>query len=330
MILQSPRSNRANARSSLRPGFTLIELMVVIGIIVVLIAAVVTGGSALMERARVSSTRATMEVVSTAIDQFAREEPPLTKSRQRDGSNNLFTYADRFGVYPPDALGLFSDEGLTGDSATGRSLAPGGATVVPDPTSAQYPPLSYTRSEDLAPAELQLEHRDIAAMWLAIHLYSPAGREILSQIPKKHLAEGAIDSTGKPAQFLDRDGDGQWSGGGDDLAIPWIVDEWGHPLAYYAHRSFNSANPSQTDSENDPGEWSPASSAMIRINDGKPVLMSFGPDGDVQLSAEVLTSDPTVRLHRDWVDGAKVDNEYNKDNIYVDASLRDRLLEGGN
>ena len=95
-------------------GFTLVELLVVIGVIAILISAVIVAGGAVVSQAKSRTTRATLLVVRDAIEEFAREQqasPTIVRAPMGSGG----TYADRYGHYPPDELDLFSQHGLFND-----------------------------------------------------------------------------------------------------------------------------------------------------------------------------------------------------------------------
>lgn len=313
-------------RRRLRGGFTLIELLVVMAIMAVLVAAVVHGGSVLMTRGRVRSTQATLIIVQEAIDQFHLDKPTIVTARQHNGTR-MVKYSQRFGEFPPDEFEIFSGDGLTGGAGTGgRALAPGGALVVPSPPPA-YGAMTYqTKGLDLG--QLTMEHRDLAAMVLAIELYCETGRDILSRLPNRNRTEGVVDdSTGEPAQFLDRNGDGVWDP--DDHQIRYLVDDWGVPLVYYAQRDFrvDGLSPTATLSANH-AVWNQASTGMIKLNMSRPIIMSYGPDAEHQLSADVLGADQTALLHVDFADDNKVTNSLHEDNVYADEFLAEKLRKG--
>ena len=66
---------------------------------------------------------------------------------------------------------------------------------------------------------------------------------------------------------------------------------------------------------------------MIRLNQGRPIIMSWGPDGEDQLT-EDAQNDPTASLVGDWEDNNKIDNPFNEDNVYVQESFNQKLAKG--
>ncbi|MHC4697480.1 MAG: hypothetical protein ACYTFA_12125, partial [Planctomycetota bacterium] len=75
-------------------------------------------------------------------------------------------------------------------------------------------------------------------------------------------------------------------------------------------------------------DWNQASTEMIRLNNGKPILMSYGPNGKDQLKQGIQDADPTANLMVDWVDEVHpgIDNPFNKDNVYASPDLAEKLL----
>lgn len=62
-------------RSSIQRAFTLIELMIVVGIILVLSAIAIPASTALIDRSKRTSTMATMKILETAIEAFEKDAP---------------------------------------------------------------------------------------------------------------------------------------------------------------------------------------------------------------------------------------------------------------
>ena len=315
-------SGRPARIASARAAFTLIELMVVMVIIVVLISALMVSSTALINRSRVSNTRAVFSLVQNAIDEFKREQQTratLTKSP---------SYTKRYGLYPPDELEGFTNLGVP-NAASGKvvKLAPRGAQILPAPP---YTPMKF-HTQGLSLPEQAMEHRDIAALVLAIELYGDASKMILDGIPARNWKEGPVDSSGDPVAYLDRDGSNDWTPQ-QDIRLRYIVDAWRNPISYMTQRDWKKSGTGTTASNNLP-QWNEASTEIVRLNGGQPVLISYGPDGAEQLKKDVMGSaaDASVAVDFDESDPKPhgvVDHEFNTDNVYGHESLKTKLTKG--
>lgn len=306
------------------------------GIISLLVAVLVTGAASLVGKGREKNTAAVLAVISNAVDQFEQEAPYAgvkQKAKPGLGIGGKVKYTDRYGNYPPDEMEVFSDEGLVGSDGPPdkRSIAPGKAVIVPAPQpGSQYPPMMYT------PKGLEEEeYRDIAAMILAIELNSEAAKIMLDGIPDRNRSIGPVDPVSrKPTQFLDRPPvpggtlNGVWTPE-YDMQIRYIVDDWGTPIYYLSQRDYDpdADDPDATKSSNH-DVWNQASTEMIRINGGRPIIMSWGPDGQTQLTYEHMGAGGDVLLITDWIGNngyRQIDEPLNQDNIFSDEALKRRL-----
>lgn len=318
-------------RRRARGAFTLVELLVVMAIMAVLLTAVLMGGPALIDKTKANSTRAVLDLVDQALEQFKREEeasPRLSRAAQGSPPSRV-KYKKRYGLYPPDELEVFTDIGLPGSNPPGGPLTPksaaGNATVMPDPGGG-YSQMLFYEAGNPAP---ELEHRDIAAMVLAIEMYGSESRVILDGIAQSNRSPGVLNAAGNPMLYLDRDDDGNWTRESDE-PIRLIVDSWGNPISYFAQRD----HPKGANSSNHP-VWNPVASTLVNLNGNKPVVMSWGADGSDQLNKETLEEDPTALLIVDLVDNSagggpdlKMNNKLNLDNIFVNTSLKEELIKG--
>ena len=312
-------------------GFTLVELLVVVVIIAVLISAVVAASTTLVTKAKISSTRAVLTVVRDAVEQFRREQtanPTIASAVQGDAK-----YLQRYGYFPPDELEVFTPSGIPGSGVDGDTLAPGASRVVPTPpASGTYPHMKfYTRR--LPPHEAALEHRDQVAMVVAIETLGDASASILARVQDRYWASPPTDIAKDPPipiLFLDRDKNGDWDRTEDHL-LRYIVDDWRTPIGYFAQRNWDPANPPEPSSNHE--SWNEASTEIVRINSGQPVIMSYGPNGKEQLSKETMEvsgNEQGASLVDDWVfkDERRIDHHLNADNVYVDSLLREKLARG--
>lgn len=335
-----PSNNKNFAHN--KNALTLVEILVVITIITILASAFVVATSTVLNKSRTTNTLAVLQVVMDAVESFKREQserPTITRAVQGQGSSRV-TYKKRYGLYPPDELEVFSSLGLPGSKPAGKSLARP-AVIFPDAGQTEYGPMRfYTDTEYDKNA---LEHRDLAAMILAIELFSPEGAAALSRLPDRNRTAGPLGGSGTPNLFLDRAStstpNGKWDDSGEDYQIRYIVDGWGNPINYLAQRDFNSKKPTASAPSSNHARWNEASTEIIRLNRGQPVLFSYGPDGEDQLTKEWMEDQPgssesgedfkaNASLISDFEDDHKINHHLNKDNVYLDSSLHERLNQG--
>lgn len=312
-----------------RRALTLVELLIVISVIAILLSAVLVGGSRLIQKSQENNTLAVLQLVGDAVEAFQREQTakPTITSATQPGSGGSVKYANRYGKYPPDELEVFTADGLPGSTgAISRSLAPGGGRI--SAGSLTFGAMEY-HSQSRA-----IEHRDQLAMIIAIETMSESASAILDRIPDKNRGTGQTDSSGQPAVFLDRPGPGCSDGRLDqcDLQTRVILDEWGNSISYMAQRDFVEDSTSAAVSSNHEG-WNEASTEIIRMNGGAPVIFSYGADGKEQLSPTAMGNNAAASLVGDFEEEPPkpdhvVDNPLNDDNMYLNPQLRAKLAKG--
>ena len=301
---------RRPAATSRRGGFTLLELMVVIGLIVVLLATFFVVGQSVVTGAKERNTTAMMLLAASAIDEFHRAAP----------LGQHANYVKRYADYPPCELEVFTGGGLMSPPASVsiRNLTPGAAGAGAE--------LSLNSVD---PGFAAITNRDIKAMLLAIRTFSEAGSQILDRIDSRYRRTGDLaDSFVAPdraIEYLDRDGDGAVNLG--DTPLELLVDDWGQPIAYFSTRIV--AGPAATAEQ--PRQV--LSDAWVRVNNGVPVLMSYGANGADQFDTEFIAGAGASDVVTDWNgdDGSNagvLDNSLNADNLFVSQSLKQQL--GGN
>ena len=305
-------------------GFTLVELLVVIGLLTVLITIVVSVSARVISSGRARHTRAVMQTLQLAIEQFQTEAPlakvPYYNSRY---VNNA----------PPDELEVF-DQGTTRVHYNPRfsvNLAPGAAEII-------YPEINANLGK--------LHYRDTKAMTLAIKLYSPAGAEILDRVDDRFRRSPISDYRGHP-QFGSWPTDGEYldqpdTGTGAAVQIPldYFVDSWGTPLQYYATFLPESAGGGMavqkpTSKYDVGGARQKVSTMLVQMNNRSPVLVSYGPDGRSQFPTPTAEQpypppDPVDDLTSDYADDQLINMPANQDNVYSNSALAERLADQAN
>ncbi len=326
---QSPRGALVTQHA-----FTLIELLVVIAVIIILLGAIIVAGTSLVDSSKTNSTKLLLTAVQDVVEEFNREKPGVTGAYQQKatGSGHAI-YKNRYGLFPPDELDIFTADGLPGsDPASGGTLAVGKAVVVTGTSSGGYPVMRFHTD---GPAMPEFEHRDVAALVLAVEMFGNQSKVMLDRIPGKNRSPGALDNKGEPIQFLDR---GDLSGGGPDgswqeevdLQIRYIVDNWGNPIRYFAQRDFPIKSSGTVVPSSNHADWNQVSTEVVRLNGGQPVIMSLGPNGDDQATEESM-QDITASFVEDWMANSTLGNPgltnpFNLDNAYANEALAEKLL----
>ncbi len=305
----------------------MVELLIVVAVIGILAGALLVAGSAVIDNAKATKTQFMLGIVRDAVEQFRMEQtdrPTLTKS---------IAYQKRYGVYPPDELEVFTALGVPYGNAL-YSRAVGKHEVMPGPANNVLFGNMTFQVDGLDPAAQSLEHRDLAALTLSIGMFSDAGSAMLEKIPASHWRT-PVDPADTPLQFLNRD-DNENYDAGVDQEIRHLLDDWGVPITYFSQRDAEPGQPTDPTLSSNGTDWNAASSAMVRINAGQPILCSYGPDGAEQLSKETLAAAtaalgaPPATLEADWAsdtDG-KIDSPLNADNVYPDDALKAKLARG--
>jgi len=179
--------------------------------------------------------------------------------------------------------------------------------------------------------ENAFEHRDLAAMYLTIQLFGDNSKTMLSRVPERSWRSSPENSAGRPLQYIDRPPLGTIDH--EDEVVRYVVDEWGIPLSYLAQRDWDINNPDATESPNHPA-WNQAATEITRLNSGRPLIFSYGPNGKEQLSTAWMDDIASASIVVDWKGGGpnnearKIDHPLNGDNVYPDATLNEKLAEG--
>ena len=290
-----------------RTAFTMVELLVVVAVIAILLGAILAGGSALISKAKARDTRALFLTLTLAVEQF-KDDAPAAK---------VGGYITRYANYPPDELEVFS----TADGIpSGGSLVPTGARLEDGSDASFTSPLNA------------VEHRDVKAMALAARLFSAGAAEILDQVDERFRRQGQT-ATGL-AEYYDRNHTGSNNSFREPLV--YYVDSWGTPIEYYATNLPGPSGSADVDTDNSPtsGSRRIASTAFLGANNGVPVFVSYGPDGEDQFAQDFIDSVGCTQLvcdfNNDYVGGAMdraINHKLNADNVYSSPDLAAKLAK---
>lgn len=270
-------------------GFTLVELMVVVGILAILISTLIAVSVSVLTSAKIRDTRTVLLNLQTAIDQF-NDEAPLKRVQD---------YRTRYGNYPCDELEGFA-AGIPGSGGT--YIGPGG-------DSRLNATVNFT----------DIYNQDIKAMALVMRLYSAEVATILDRISPRYRRP-----PDNPEEFFDRNGDGTM--GTDDVPLGYFVDTWGTPLQYFAIRDDGLASASDDPMKR---RLKTSSFLVQRNRGKSVLVSygPNGPDQWSEEAILVNGQTDLVTDYHDATPGV-IDNLMNEDNVYVDEALNERLRQG--
>ncbi len=289
-------------RSSSRTAFTLVEMLVVVGIISVLIGIVLMAGRSVLSTAQEKDTRVMLTQLDAAIDAFSNAHPYKKVKVARE----------RYGSSPPDDLMAYMTDPEYGQGAADigmPNLMPGGqGTYFFDDQDVS----DHLGSQDY------VRDGDIKALCWALRQV-PESRELYNGISDRFRKVVSPD-----IEFFDMDDNGMFEALVDQQ-VEYLVDGWGQPLSYYNVRVFGGATGTE-----DPTSHAWVSRELVKINAGQSVIVSYGLDGADQLAADETLEDECV-LRVPACGGAGTTNEqvfqstFQLDNLYSNPAINDRL-----
>ncbi|MCH8969678.1 MAG: prepilin-type N-terminal cleavage/methylation domain-containing protein [Planctomycetes bacterium] len=275
-------------RNPRRRAFSLVEMLVVIGIIVIILSVVLLIGQGAINNAKVSHTRVMLEQLNTAISAYSRNNPFAS----------INAVKNRYGPYPPDELMAF-DPSSTTPGLGNINLMPGGI--------GQFVKVGVSPiNDDLGAGDYVPQGAVKALVWGLRSL--PASREIYDSIPDRFRETAPTN-----VEFFDINGNGSFDPL-TDKEVQYLVDGWGHPIEYFAIRELAMGEI--------PTSHAWVAQKLVQSNKNLPVLVSYGLDGDVQFDAEMTLEQEFERTNPGE---SLFTSQLHQDNIYLDDALKDRI-----
>ena len=252
MVMRVPtQSVDSEAAFDRRRGFTMVELLIVIAVIGLLIAAMALVGGRVFYAQKVKATEMLMTNVTMAIEQFTLDNPLASIYDRRDKAT--------FGAFPPYQL--------AGDVTNLNSVR--GALEAGDPAlPVQRRHLADRLWRDLGAGQGAISNwvsisgdlgdrpnDDNRALFTYLKVF---GGGVLSQVP-----ESAFKPLTDSQEFVNPSGSGTYPGDAGLVDVLGIHDVWGVPLDYFLYVKL----------EYGP---SPTGGVQWRVTDRRPVLRSRG------------------------------------------------------
>ena len=283
--IRNPKSETRNRLSA----FSLVEMLVVIGIIVIILSVVLLVGQGVINNARVKNNRVMLEQLNTAISAYSQNNPFAS----------INAVKKRYGPYPPDELMAF-DRASDSPGLVNVNLMPGGIGRF---VKVGVSPINDNLGDD----DYVLQGAVKALVWSLRSL--PASREIYDSISDRFKETVPTD-----VEFFDINGNGTFDPL-TDKEVQYVVDGWGHPIEYFAIREFATGEV--------PTSHAWIAQKLVQSNKNLPVLVSYGLDGDVQLDAAM-----TLEQEYEGANPGEslFTSQLHQDNIYLDDALKDRIM----
>lgn len=296
-----------------RLAFTLMEMMVVIGIIALLMSVVLLVGQGALQSARVKDTVVLIAQVDQAIDAFRTANP----------YRNVNAAQRRYGPNPPDDLMCYTPKPLYGTNNFDIKmpcLMPGGRGSF---CYRMNNTLITAISDDFTGSSLPFVPKgDIQALVWALRS-QPESRAIYDSIAPRFKV-----AVGTDGEFFEMQDANNCSF--DPLAdkdVQVLVDSWKNPLSYYNVRLPGKLGEAAPLFSEDLTPHAGVAQRLVTLNKNQPVVMSYGPNGELQLGS---TPPETLEQQYDTnipSGGSLFPNPLNEDNVFADETLAFKLRD---
>jgi prepilin-type N-terminal cleavage/methylation domain-containing protein len=289
LSMPAPRAsgpgNRRHGRDARTAGFTLIEILVVIGIILILIGLFIAGVKVVTAQAKVRDTKSMLETCKTMFENYRQathlSRPPTTNTIYGSAitNNPLAT---------PSATGFW----LTGIESAPTSTSPD-VLHITDSIIGNRPYVGNL--VQLPPAVYNTE------LVLQTLISVPGNQAIFNNLPPSKVVKDAV--TGYPL-LLDGWGDVILFVPGGGLGEPDLKDTYKRGFVWLDGATYGVITTAGTITPNttpyNTANYDPASFPAGTVNlQNQPFFASAGPDGDASNAHNYTTGNPTSDMSDD-------------------------------
>jgi prepilin-type N-terminal cleavage/methylation domain-containing protein len=260
-------------------AFTMIELLVVIGIILILMGLFFAGAKVVTAQAKARDTKTMLQIAATMFANYEQAGGLNTNvpyNLSQGGNGPIHTLAIK-GANPANLIQLYQTIGQSTQSYAQAASLVWSEGEVPAPQGAISPDAIGLSNPNHGALHLTIANTE--AIMQAM-LTVPENQTIVNNLPSSKIAKDAangipllLDGYGNPILFV--------PGGG--LAVVWVDP------------SFNQAEVITTEgvkNPSGPSAYNPSSSTVPLPN--KPFFVSAGPDGDMSNAHGYTSGNPTT------------------------------------